>query len=49
MKGGDYTYANPKLTSMSSQNLKPNGYEMVENWSSTGLGTSVPTAKFGNS
>ena len=48
MKGGDYMYINPKLISMSPQNLKPNGYEMVENWHSTGLGTAVPTVKSGN-
>ena len=48
MKGGDYMYTNPKLISMSPQNLKPNGYEMVENWHLTGLGTAVPTVKSGN-
>jgi hypothetical protein len=46
MKGEDYMHTNLKLTSISSQNLKPNGYEMVENWHPTGLGT---LAKSGNS
>jgi hypothetical protein len=48
MRGRDYMYTNPKLTSMSPQNLKPNGHEMVENWPSARLGTSIPTAKSGN-
>ena len=48
MKGVDYMYTNPKPIFMSPQNLKPNGYEMVENCHSTGLGTAVPTVKSGN-
>jgi hypothetical protein len=48
VKDEDYIYTNLKPISMSRQNLKPNGFEMEENWLSNGLGTSIPTAKSGN-
>ena len=48
MKGEGYMYTNPNPEPMSCQDLTPNGYEMEENWLSAGLGTSVPTAKSGN-